>query len=164
MQAVLESGAAKAAILKDDAILTRDFPAILAVIESHAPAFDDIDLHRNFKKLRVFYPAIFCPAMSSPPPERQNTLRGRPASSTLFIRICIATGKTGGIFTACKPQSQEKTSQSRHISTKPSTKTPLATALSIRPQAAHWCLIRRAIRLSDTLQKRLALHKLRSTP
>jgi len=56
LQTVESGSESMIVILEDDALLSPDFPHVLAAIEKHDRPFDVIDLHRNFKRGEIFVP------------------------------------------------------------------------------------------------------------
>jgi GR25 family glycosyltransferase involved in LPS biosynthesis len=181
MQSVLDSGAAMAAILEDDAILTPEFAATIAAIQAHAPSFDVIDLHRNFKKTESFLPRHQLAG---------GVILGRigPMNMNLTAYVISAAGaakylarparfvhaidkdlhsywKNGlDIYGLQTPVAAQDPSIPSYID-----ETRHQNAISQRPtypaaQAAHWRLIRRVTRLTDSLQKRIAFLALRRLP
>lgn len=181
MRELLESGAAMAAIIEDDAILSADFPAVIAAIEAHAPAFDVIDLHRNFKKTETFLPCHHLPG---------GAVLGRIGPMNMNLTAYVISAAGAAKYLACPARFVHAIDKDLHSYWKNGLniyglQSPVAAqdqsipsyidetrqqnASAGRPtypaaQAIHWRLIRRAMRLSDSIQKRLALRKLLRSP
>jgi glycosyl transferase family 25 len=54
MQQLIDSGRPMAVVIEDDAVMSNDFPQVIAAIETCGVPFDIIDLHRNFKRNEIF--------------------------------------------------------------------------------------------------------------